>query len=181
MTEAICTQARTLVHTSNLYYIEPQVRLAELLATHSFAARWFFANCGATANESAIKLARRYWAQQGTPKPHIIAAENSFHGRTLATITATGQKKYQAGFEPMMPGFSHVPYDDVAALKAAITPETGAILLEPIQGEGGVPSDYRPPCLTSATNGASLLLTKSRPAWDVPESLLRASGITPIS
>jgi predicted acetylornithine/succinylornithine family transaminase len=138
VTEAICTQARTLVHTSNLYYIEPQVRLAELLATHSFADRWFFANCGATANESAIKLARRYWAQQGTPKPHIIAAENSFHGRTLATITATGQKKYQAGFEPMMPGFSHVPYDDVAALEAAITPETGAIVLEPIQGEGGV-------------------------------------------
>jgi len=147
VTEAICRQAGTLVHVSNLYYIEPQVRLAQLLSAHSFAGRWFFANCGATANESAIKLARRYWAEQGTPKPHIIAAEHSFHGRTLATITATGQKKYQAGFEPMMPGFSHVPYDDVAALEEAITPETGAIILEPIQGEGGVRvprADYLP-------------------------------------
>lgn len=138
VTEAICTQARTLVHTSNLYYIEPQVRLAELLATHSFADRWFFANCGATANESAIKLARRYWAQQGTPKPHIIAAENSFHGRTLATITATGQKKYQAGFEPLPEGFRHVPYDDLEAAAAAVSDRTCAILVEPVQGEGGI-------------------------------------------
>ena len=147
VTEAICSQARTLVHVSNLYYIEPQVRLAELLSVHSFADRWFFANCGATANEAAIKLARRYWAEQGTPKPHIITALDSFHGRTLATITATGQPKYHAGFEPMAPGFSYVPYDDVAALDAAITPETGAIMLEAIQGEGGVrvpDEDYLP-------------------------------------
>jgi acetylornithine/N-succinyldiaminopimelate aminotransferase len=138
VTEAICEQARTLVHCSNLYYIEPQARLAELLAKHSFAPRWFFANCGATANEAAIKLARRYWAQKGTPKPHILTALSSFHGRTLAAITATGQSKFHEGFEPLVPGFTHVPYDDVAALEAAITPETGAIMLEPIQGEGGV-------------------------------------------
>ena len=136
--EAICRQAGTLVHVSNLYYIESQVQLAELLSEYSFADRWFFANCGATANEAAIKLARRYWAQQGTPKPHIITAEHSFHGRTLATITATGQTKYHEGFEPMVPGFSYVPYDDIDALSAAITPDTGAIMLEAIQGEGGV-------------------------------------------
>ena len=147
VTEAICSQARTLVHVSNLYYIDPQVRLAEVLSAHSFADRWFFANCGATANEAAIKLARRYWAEQGTPKPHIITAEHSFHGRTLATITATGQPKHHAGFEPMVPGFSYVPYDDLAALEAAITPDTGAIMLEAIQGEGGVRvphEDYLP-------------------------------------
>lgn len=138
VTEAICTQARTLVHVSNLYYIEGQARLAAMLAAHSFAPRWFFANCGATANEAAIKLVRRYWAQQGTPRPGIIAAEQSFHGRTLAAITATGQPKYHEGFAPMVPGFTHVPYDDVAAIERAITPETGAVLLEPIQGEGGV-------------------------------------------
>ncbi len=138
VTEAICTQAKTLVHTSNLYYIEPQVRLAQLLSEHSFANRWFFANCGATANESAIKLVRRYWTQKGTSKPEIIAAEQSFHGRTLATVTATGQLKHHQGFEPLLPGIRHVPYDDASALKKAITPQTGAILLEPIQGEGGV-------------------------------------------
>ena len=138
VTEAICEQAKTLVHCSNLYYIEPQARLAELLAKHSFAPRWFFANCGATANEAAIKLARRYWSQKGTPKPHIITALQSFHGRTLAAITATGQTKFHEGFEPLVPGFTHVPYDDVDALAAAITPETGAIMIEPIQGEGGV-------------------------------------------
>ncbi len=160
VTEAICAQARTLVHVSNLYYIESQALLAELLSAHSFADRWFFANCGATANESAIKLARRYWALQGTPKPHIITAEHSFHGRTLATITATGQTKYQAGFEPMMPGFSYAPYDDIAALEAAITPETGAIMLEPIQGEGGVrvPSDDYLPAVRRLCDERGLLL-----------------------
>ncbi len=160
VTEAICAQARTLVHVSNLYYIESQALLAELLSAHSFADRWFFANCGATANESAIKLARRYWALQGTPKPHIITAEHSFHGRTLATITATGQTKYQAGFEPMMPGFRYAPYDDIAALEAAITPETGAIMLEPIQGEGGVrvPSDDYLPAVRRLCDERGLLL-----------------------
>lgn len=138
VTEAVCRQAGTLVHVSNLFYIEPQVQLATRLSALSFADRWFFANCGATANEAAIKLARRYWAQKGTPKPHLIAAEQSFHGRTMATLSATGQPKYHDGFAPMLPGCHHVPYNDIDALRKAITPEVGAILLEPIQGEGGV-------------------------------------------
>lgn len=138
VTQAICEQAAKLVHVSNLYYIEPQIRVAELLSSLCFAQRWFFCNGGAEANEAAIKLARRYWAQRGTPRPHIITMEQSFHGRTLTTVTATGQPKYHDGFEPLTPGFSYVPYDTIEALEAAITPETGAILLEPIQGEGGV-------------------------------------------
>lgn len=138
VTEAIVEQARTLVHVSNLFYIEPQARLAELLARHSFADRWFFANCGATANEAAIKLARRYWAQKGKAKPEIITFENSFHGRTMATITATAQPKYHEGFEPMLPGFRYVHYNDIDAVRKAVNAKTGAILIEPIQGEGGV-------------------------------------------
>ena len=138
VTEAIRAQAGKLLHVSNLYYIEPQVELARLLCMHSSANRWFFCNGGAEANEAAIKLVRRYWAQKGTPKPAIIAAHESFHGRTLATITATGQPKYQKGFEPLLPGIAHVDFNDAGALEAAITPETGAVLLEPIQGEGGV-------------------------------------------
>ena len=138
VTEAMCEQAHTLVHVSNLYYIEPQVKLAELLCRHSFADRWFFANCGATANEAAIKLARRYWVQKGAPKPNVVSMEQSFHGRTMATITATGQPKYHQGFEPMLPGISYVPYDNVTALRGAITSQTGAVIVEPIQGEGGI-------------------------------------------
>ncbi|MBW7866436.1 MAG: acetylornithine transaminase [Candidatus Hydrogenedens sp.] len=138
VTEAVCRQAATLVHVSNLYYIEPQVQLAETLSRHCFAQRWFFCNGGAEANEAAIKLARRYWAERGTPRPDVITAEQSFHGRTLGSLTATGQPKYHHGFEPLVPGFQYVPYDDIAALEAAITPEVGLILLEPIQGEGGV-------------------------------------------
>ncbi len=138
VTEAIREQAGKLLHVSNLYYIEPQIQLAEMLCANCFADRWFFCNSGAEANEAAIKLARRYWAQKGTPKPGIVTARESFHGRTLAAITATGQPKYHEGFAPMVPGFTYVPYNDVAALEAAVTPETGAVLLEPIQGEGGV-------------------------------------------
>ncbi len=138
VTKAITDQAAKLLHCSNLYYIESQARVAELLCNHSFADKWFFANCGGTANEAAIKLSRRYWSKKGTPKPGILVAEHSFHGRTLATITATGQPKYQEGFEPLVEGFAHVPYNDVQALERAITPNTGAIMLEPIQGEGGV-------------------------------------------
>ncbi len=138
VTTAIQEQAGKLLHCSNLYYIEPQTKLAELLCAVSFADKWFFCNSGAEANEAAIKLARRFWSQQGTPKPEIITAEQSFHGRTMATVTATGQPKYHEGFEAMLPGFHYVPYNNVAALEAAITPQVGAILLEPIQGEGGV-------------------------------------------
>ena len=138
VTEAICEQARTLVHISNLYYIEPQVKLAALLSGHCFADKWFFCNGGAEANEAAIKIARRYWTIKGTPKPEIVTAEQSFHGRTLATVTATGQPKYHEGFNPLLPGIRYVPFNDLDALAAAITEDTGLVLLEPIQGEGGV-------------------------------------------
>lgn len=138
VSEAISNQAKKLLHVSNLYNIEPQILLAKKLSELCFAKKWFFCNSGAEANEASIKIARRYWHIKGTPKPHIITAENSFHGRTLATITATAQPKYHQGFEPLVPGFSYVPYNDIATLEKAITPETGAILLEPIQGEGGV-------------------------------------------
>lgn len=138
VTAAIREQAGQLLHVSNLYYIEQQARLAQVLSRHCFAQKWFFCNGGAEANEAAIKIVRRYWAQKGTPKPHIVTAEQSFHGRTMATITATGQPKYHQGFEPMVPGFRHVPFNDIAALDAAVTPEVGAVLIEPIQGEGGV-------------------------------------------
>ena len=138
VTEALCEQARKLVHVSNLYYIQPQAELASILTQNSFADRWFFCNSGAEANEAAIKLSRRYWVQKGSPKPEIITANASFHGRTLAALTATGQPKYHEGFEPLAGGFRYVDYNDVGALEAAIGPETGAVLLEPVQGEGGV-------------------------------------------
>ena len=138
VTKAITEQARKLVHTSNLYYIEPQVRLAEKLSAASFADRWFFCNSGAEANEAAFKLARRYWAKRGTPKPTIISAKHSFHGRTYATLTATAQPKYQEGFEPLLPGFKHVTYDKLDELDQAFTADVGAVILEVIQGEGGV-------------------------------------------
>lgn len=138
VTEAICRQAKTLVHVSNLYHTQPQVELAALLCKYTFADRWFFSNCGATAIESAIKIVRRYWHQKGTPKPEIIAMNQSFHGRTMAAITATGQPKYHEGFAPMLPGIKHVPYNDLNALRNTISKETGAILMEVIQGEGGV-------------------------------------------
>ena len=143
VTEAVCRQARTLVHVSNLYYIEPQVELAALLCKNSFADKWFFCNGGAEANEAAFKIARRYWVQKGRPKPVIISANQSFHGRTIATITATGQPKYHQGFEPLLPGIVYVEFNDLAALESLITPEVGTVILEPIQGEGGVrvPSD----------------------------------------
>lgn len=160
VTEAICEQARTLVHVSNLYYIEPQVKLAALLSEHCFADKWFFCNGGAEANEAALKLARRYWAEQGTPKPEIIVAEQSFHGRTMATVTATGQPKYHKGFAPMLPGFTYVPYDDVDALAAAVTENTGLVMLEPVQGEGGVrvPRPGYLPAVRQLCNEKNILL-----------------------
>ncbi|HOV33446.1 MAG TPA: aspartate aminotransferase family protein [Candidatus Hydrogenedens sp.] len=138
VTQTIIEQSQKLIHVSNLYNIEPQVLLAKKLSELCFAKRWFFCNGGAEANEAAIKIVRRYWANKGTPRPYIITAEQSFHGRTLATITATGQPKYHKGFEPMVPGFTYVPYNDSEALQKAITNDTGAVMLEPIQGEGGI-------------------------------------------
>src|SRR5438105_14361172 len=140
--------ARTLLHMSNLYHTAPQIHLAKLLCEHSFADRVFFANSGAEANEAALKLARKYaktrWSDD---RYEIIATRDSFHGRTLATVTATGQEKYQHGFEPLVPGFKHVPYNDLRAMERAIDGRTAAVLVEPIQGEGGVnvpDEDYLP-------------------------------------
>ena len=144
ITSAIREQAGQLVHVSNYFHIEPQVRLARLLVDHSFADRVFFCNSGAEANEGAIKLARKYAKERIAPgRFEIIAMAGSFHGRTLAALTATGQEKGKAGFDPLPPGFVHVPFDDAAALEAAVTEKTAAVLIEPIQGESGVriPSD----------------------------------------
>lgn len=131
--EAICDQAKKLIHTSNLYYTVPQVELAKLLADISVHDKSFFCNSGAEANEGAVKLARKF-----TGKGEIIAMENSFHGRTLAMITATGQHKYKKGFAPLPGGFKHVNYGDSQAVVDSITDNTAAVLVEPIQGEGGV-------------------------------------------
>lgn len=138
VTEAIQKQAQKLVHVSNLYFIEPQVVLAKMLCDHSFADKWFFCNSGAETNEAAIKLVRRYWWKKGTPKPTIVTAHQSFHGRTMGALKATGQPKMHEGFEPLLEGFKYVDFDDVKALEEALTPDVGAVLLEPIQGEGGV-------------------------------------------
>ena len=136
--QAIDLQARRILQVSNLHYSEPQARLAERLVTGSFADRVFFCNSGAEANEAAIKLARKYGHQHGGGRYEIITALGSFHGRTVATIAATGQEKLRVGFEPLPGGFRYVPFDDVSSLEAALTPQTIAILLEPVQGEGGV-------------------------------------------
>ncbi len=148
LAEAICAQARRIMHTSNLYLIEPQVRLAQKLCQLSFGERAFFCNSGAEANEAAIKLARK-WAHLHLPEHQrtILTAERSFHGRTLAAVTATGQEKYQHPFRPLPPGFAYVPFGDLAALRAAVDDTVCAIMLEPIQGEGGInvpPDDYLP-------------------------------------
>lgn len=136
---AIQAQAETLIHVSNLYYIQPQIELATLLCKHSFADKVFFCNSGAEANEGALKLARKYAKEKkGEDRYEIITMEGSFHGRTLATLTATGQAKYHRGYAPLMPGFKYVPFNDLHAVREAIDSKTCAILLEPIQGEGGV-------------------------------------------
>jgi len=136
---AIQKQAQRLIHVSNYYHIEPQIKLAKLLVENSFADKVFFCNSGAEANEAAIKLARRYFREQvGANRFEVITALNSFHGRTIATISATGQAKFKAGFEPLVPGFKHVEFNDVDAVDKAITKETCAVLIEPVQGEGGV-------------------------------------------
>ena len=136
---AIERQIRHLSHTSNLFYTQPQAELAEQLAKHSFADKVFFCNSGAEANEAAIKLARRYSHQHfGPNRSEILTMVNSFHGRTLATLTATGQAKVQEGFDPLVPGFKYVPFNDFPTLEEQISDNTAAIMLEPVQGEGGV-------------------------------------------
>ncbi len=136
---ALQKQAQRLLHVSNLYHNEPQIKLAKLLVEHSFADKVFFCNSGAEANEAAIKLARKYAKENMSGNRYeVLTALNSFHGRTLATVTATGQKKFQKGFEPLMPGFRYFDYNDIGSLKKTIGEETCAVMLEPIQGEGGV-------------------------------------------
>ncbi len=140
VTQAICTQAGTLTHTSNLFGIKKQNELADTLCRLSGMDTAFFGNSGAEANEAAIKLARLWGHQQGIEQPTIIVADNSFHGRTLATLTATGNRKVQAGFEPLVQGFARVPYNDVQAIKdvGENNKNIVAIMVEPIQGEGGI-------------------------------------------
>ena len=138
VTAAIQEQAAKLLHVSNLYHIEPQIRFARMLVEHSFADKVFFCNSGAEANEAAIKLARKYGHERLGGRYELITMRDSFHGRTLATIAATGQEKFQAGFSPLPEGFKYAPFDDLPALEASITRRTCGVLLEPIQGEGGV-------------------------------------------
>jgi acetylornithine/N-succinyldiaminopimelate aminotransferase len=139
ITAAAKAQLEKLWHASNVFYTEPQVTLAELLTAASGLDRAFFCNSGAEANEAMLKLARKVQKERGQPgRVEFVCFESSFHGRTLATVTATGQTKYQKGFEPLLPGVVHVPYGDVEAVKRAVGPRTAAILVEPIQGEGGV-------------------------------------------
>lgn len=139
LVQAIREQGEKMFHCSNLYWIEPQVRLARILVENSCLDRVFFANSGAEANEGAIKLARKYAkAQLGEDKYEIITMNRSFHGRTLATLTATGQEKYQQGYSPLPAGFKYAPFNDLDALEQALGPHTCAVMLEPIQGEGGV-------------------------------------------
>lgn len=139
--KAIADQARRLVHVSNLYYTRPQIELAEWLVEHSFADRVFFCNSGAEANEAAIKLVRKYFRDRGVPERfRIITTEGSFHGRTMATLSATGQPKIRKGFEPMLEGFDIVAFNDLEAVREAVTEESCAVMVEPIQGEGGVRS-----------------------------------------
>ena len=136
---AVKEQLEKLTHVSNLYYTQPQTELAKLLIDNSFADKVFFCNSGAEANEAAIKLARKYAHENmGPDKFELITMKDSFHGRTMATITATGQEKFQFGFTPLLAGFTYVPFNDLRALEAAISAKTCGIMLEPIQGEGGV-------------------------------------------
>jgi len=136
ITEALVEQSKKLIHVSNLYYTEPQGRLAAEVVKRIGAGKVFFSNSGAEANEGLFKVARKFGHDEG--RFEILTATNSFHGRTLAGIAATGQEKVKKGFEPMMPGFRHIPFNDLTAARNAISPATVAIMIEGVQGEGGV-------------------------------------------
>jgi len=138
LVEALAQQAGRLWHVANLLTNEPALRLASLLTTHTFAERVFFCNSGGEANEAAFKLARRWGNARATGKNRIVSCLGSFHGRTLFTVSVGGQAKYSAGFEPLVANILHVPFNDVHALEAALTPEVCAFVVEPVQGEGGV-------------------------------------------
>ncbi len=141
--EAIQEQAETLMHTSNLYYTAPQAQLAQRLAENSLGGKVFFANSGGEVNEAAIKLARKFYREQsGEDRYQIITAENSFHGRTMATLTATGQTRYQKDFQPLLEGFHYAPFNRLDAFSELVGEKTCAVMIEPVQGEGGVyPAD----------------------------------------
>jgi predicted acetylornithine/succinylornithine family transaminase len=136
--EAVQRQVGRLIHVSNLYHIAEQAEFAELLCQNSFADKVFFSNSGAEANEAAIKLARKFFSSQGLERFQVISMERSFHGRTLATLAATGQEKIRVGYEPLLEKFVYVPFNDLEAMRSAVTEKTAAVLTEPIQGEGGV-------------------------------------------
>lgn len=139
LTDAICSQAKAVLHVSNYYYIEQQARLAQKIAENSCADKVFFANSGAEANEGALKLAKIYQYKKGHPEKYeVVTLKNSFHGRTLATVAATGQKKFSSAYHPLTPGFSYVEINDFDALKNAVTDKTCAVMMEMIQGESGV-------------------------------------------
>ena len=139
LSKALWEQSKKLVHVSNLFYTQPQTELAQVLVENSFADRVFFCNSGAEANEAAMKLARRYSKEKFGPERHvIITMDNSFHGRTMATLSATGQEKIRTGFDPLLEGFRYIPFNDLGNLKSAIDGSVCAVILEPIQGEGGV-------------------------------------------
>jgi acetylornithine aminotransferase/acetylornithine/N-succinyldiaminopimelate aminotransferase len=154
-------QAATLLHVSNLFYIPPQIHLAKVLCDHSFADRVFFSNSGAEANETAIKLARKWAKERGaSDRGDIISMRGGFHGRTLATVTATAQEKYHHGFEPLPGGFKYVPFNDLRAVERAIDSRTAGVLVEPIQGEGGIniPDDGYLPGLRKLCDEAGIVL-----------------------
>ena len=138
LVDAIAEQAKRLIHVSNLYYTEPQADATAKLSALTAGGKVFFGNSGAEANEGAIKAARKYGHMIHSEKSEIITALGSFHGRTLATLTATGQEKFHNGFAPLPQGFDYVPFNDIAALEAQMSENTAAVMLEPIQGEGGV-------------------------------------------
>lgn len=138
LSEAIANQSKAMIHCSNLYYTEPQIELAERLVENTDFDKVFFCNSGAEANEAALKLCRKYAKLKNKKGSDIITMLKSFHGRTYGAVTATGQEKYQKGLDPLLPGISHVPYNDFEALKAVVSDETCGILMEVIQGEGGI-------------------------------------------
>lgn len=159
---AVLEQTALIWHTSNLYYTEPQIRLAEKLVARSFADRVFFCNSGAEANEGMIKLARHFHVVNGQPeRVEIVCMENSFHGRTMGALAATGQPKYQQGFGPLPGGFKFVKFGDVEALRAHVGPHTCAVMLEPVQGEAGVlvpPEGYLKAVRELCTRWGALML-----------------------
>ena len=167
ITRAVTEQAATLVHTSNLYRTAPQAHLARRLVELTGSGKVFFCNSGAEANEGLIKLARKFGSESG--RHEMITFQNSFHGRTMAGISATAQEKIKKGFAPLLEGFVHVPYRDLAAVTAAIGPRTAAILVEAVQGEGGIHVATRSSfaaCGKSATRGTCFFSSmKSSAAW----------------